>query len=105
MSEKESVIKTLKEFKSKASNELHINKMFLFGSRASGKPNRWSDIDLIIVSDNFANMRFRKRATKMYDYWNFDYPIDFLCYTQKEFKKLSKQVTIVSEAIKNGIEV
>jgi len=40
----------------------------------------------------------------MYDYWNLDLPVDFLCYTPKEFNKLKKQISIVKEAIENGIE-
>ena len=105
MGKKESILKTLRNFKLQTSNEIPIKKMYLFGSFARGTPHRWSDIDLIIVSNEFKKLKFRKRATKMYDYWNIDYPVDFLCYTPEEFNKLKKQVTIVREAVKEGIEI
>ena len=41
----------------------------------------------------------------MYDYWSLKYPVDFLCYTPEEFNKLKKQITIVREAVENGIEI
>lgn len=95
----------LKKFKLRVNKEMHIEKMLLFGSRAVGKTCDWSDIDLIIVSDRFKNLKFRRRSTKMYDYWDSDYPVDFLCYTIKEFNIQKKQIGIVGEAVKDGVEI
>jgi len=33
------------------------------------------------------------------------YPVDFLCYTPEEFEKLRKRISIVSVALKTGIEI
>jgi predicted nucleotidyltransferase len=95
----------LKKFKVKLSEEIPIKKMYLFGSRAHGKPHRWSDFDLIIVSPEFRNKKSFRRATGFYKYWTIDYPVDFLCYTPEEFEKLSKQITIVRQAVKEGISI
>jgi len=105
MDKREAIIDGLKEFKKNLSKKLQINKMIFFGSRVSGDPNRWSDIDLIIISPEFRRKKFRNRALGFYKCWNLDYPVDFLCYTPEEFKKKSKQVTILREAVKNGIEI
>ena len=102
---KRNIIKLLENFKIQTSRELPIQKLILFGSMAKENARKWSDIDLVIVSNNFKKLKFRKRATKMYDYWNLDYPVDFLCYTPEEFNKLKKQITIVKEAVENGIEI
>ena len=80
-------------------------KIIFFGSRSHGKPGKWSDIDLVIVSSKFRRLNFFKRGAKMYDYWKLNYPVDFLCYTPEEFNKLKKQITIVKEAVENGIEI
>lgn len=40
---------------------IHVQKAILFGSYASGKENEWSDIDLAIVSNDFAGNRFEDR--------------------------------------------
>jgi hypothetical protein len=41
----------------------------------------------------------------MYKFWNYDLPVDFLCYTPEEFERMKKMITIVSHAVKEGIEV
>ena len=95
----------LKSFRQRVNKDIPIERMILFGSRAEGTANRESDVDLIIVSSRFKRWDFFKRGAKMYDYWDIGYPVDFLCYTPEEFNKLSKQITLVSEAIKKGIEL
>lgn len=105
MDRKKIIKKKLKGFKESASKDFPINKMYFFGSRAKGKPHRYSDIDLIIVSPKFRRLDFFKRGARMYDYWKLKYPVDFLCYTPEEFNRLKKQITIVREAVKEGIEI
>lgn len=105
MDNKKTIIKKLKEFKNKLKKEFQVNKIIFFGSRASGKPYEDSDIDLIIVSKDFKDKKFRYRSIGFYNYWNLDYPVDFLCYTPEEFNKLKNQITIVREAVKEGIEI
>ncbi len=95
----------LKRFKIKTSADTPIQKLILFGSRTTGKAKEDSDVDLILISEKFKRLNFIKRAAKMYDYWDLNLPVDFLCYTPKEFEKLRKQVSIVSEALKKGIEI
>lgn len=50
-------------------------------------------------------MDFIERGSKMYDYWNILYPVDFLCYTPEEYEKLRKEITIVKQALDEGIEI
>jgi len=67
----------LVEFKGKVNKDFPVERMILFGSAATGKAARNSDIDLIIVSKKFKDMNFIKRASKMYNYWELKYPVDF----------------------------
>lgn len=104
---KSEIINIVKNFKRKAAKKYGIKKAILFGSQATGKTRKWSDIDLLIVSP-----KIKKRVefmSKLYGEWhikqNINYPVDFICYTPEEFNRLSKQVTIVSQAIKEGIEI
>lgn len=105
MGEKRIIISQLADVKRKISRDYPIDRMIFFGSRASGKPHKWSDIDLIIVSDKFKKLDFIQRGAKMYNYWSLKYPVDFLCFTPEEFRARAKKISIVSEAIKNGIEI
>ena len=105
MDKRKYLIKSLRKFKVNLNKIVSIKKMIFFGSIAYGKPHKWSDIDLIIVSQKFKNKKFRYRPIGFYKYWKLDYPVDFLCYTPDEFNKLKKQITIVKEASNKGIEI
>ena len=105
MGKNSKIIEELKKFRIQLKNNIEVDKMIFFGSRAKGKFNKYSDIDLIIVSKDFTGKRFRYRPLGFYKYWNLDYPVDFLCYTPEEFNKLKKQITIIREAVKEGIEI
>lgn len=79
--------------------------MILFGSRARGKVHRYSDVDLLIVSEKFRRKDVIDRAYPLYLEWDLDYPVDFLCYTPEEFRRLSRRVSIVREALREGIAI
>jgi hypothetical protein len=103
--DRKETIRLLSLFKSKVNKKFPIKRMIFFGSRAGGKPHKDSDIDLIIVSPGFRGLNFFKRGYNMYKFWNYDLPVDFLCYTPEEFERMKKMITIVSHAVKEGIEV
>lgn len=42
-------------------NSIHIRKAFLFGSQASRRSDKWSDIDIALVSDDFEGIRFNDK--------------------------------------------
>ena len=95
------LIEQLKEFKQRNK----ITKLYLFGSMVSGKTHQSSDVDLLVVAKRFRGKGLLERAPGLYMDWNLDYPVDFLCYAPEEFEKLRKQITIVKEAVENGIEI
>ncbi|HLD41764.1 MAG TPA: nucleotidyltransferase domain-containing protein [archaeon] len=99
--EKTELIKALKKFK----KQNRIEKLYLFGSQAIGKTHKWSDVDLIVVSGRFKGKGNLERSPELHLSWNLDYPVDLLCYTPEEFDRLKKRVSIVSEALKEGIEI
>lgn len=39
----------------------HISKAYIFGSHANGKVDRWSDIDVAVISPQIGNDRFEER--------------------------------------------
>jgi len=102
---KEKSLGIIKIFAGKLMRDFSVKRIILFGSRAVGRARRDSDIDLIIVSEDFEGMDFFERVYKMYEYWETSVPVDFLCYTSKEFERLKKRISIVSEALENGVVV
>ena len=54
--------KTVKSYIEQLENiGIHVQQAILFGSYANGKFDEWSDIDLAIVSNDFAGNRFEDR--------------------------------------------
>ena len=74
MPKREDLIEELKRFKTKISKDMPIQKLILFGSRATGKAGKDSDVDLMVVSKNFKKLNFIRRAAKMYDCWDSKLP-------------------------------
>lgn len=102
---KAEIIDGIMEFKKDSSRDFHIEEIIVFGSLVSGRMKKDSDIDLIIVSKEFRGKKFFKRGIGLHKYWKLDYPVDFICFTPEEFKEKSKQVSIVSQAIKEGMRL
>ena len=105
--ERTKIIRVVKKFENELRGKYQIEKIIIFGSQARGEAKKDSDIDLIVVSKNIKNkMKF---LSGLYHEWHLnqkiDYPVDFLCYTPEEFEKKSKQITIVREAVKEGIVI
>jgi len=103
--EKTEIIEGIKRFRKESSREFGIEKIIVFGSFVAGKFGRDSDIDIIIVSKSFRGKKFFKRGIGLHKYWTLDYPVDFLCYTPEEFREKSRKISIVNQAIKEGMEL
>jgi len=96
------VIKLIKKFRDGIKN-LSLDKMILFGSYARNKQSESSDVDLLVVSDDFENVKSFKRAKDLYLDWDVDVDVDFVCLTNKELKRKKNEVGIISEALKEGV--
>ncbi|MEK6969366.1 MAG: nucleotidyltransferase domain-containing protein [Nanoarchaeota archaeon] len=105
MDKRTALITELKRFKKDLSKEVPIKKMILFGSQATGKTHKWSDVDLLIVSGKFKRKKAYQRLRGLYDHWHAKKPVDFLCYTPKEFNKLKGETSLVRNIAKKGIKI
>ena len=98
-----SLLSRIRAFKSAIAKKHGVEKMVLFGSRATGKASKDSDVDLMLVSRKFEGKSSLKRAVPFYSEWRLGYPVDFICYTPDEFERLSKKATLVKWALEHGI--
>lgn len=103
--ERTKLLERPRQFKSRIENKYNIDRLTVFGSVARGSYERDSDVDLIIVGDEFKGKSVLKRAVPFYLEWDPLCPVDILCYTPEEFESKKRQVSIVQEALKEGIEV
>ncbi len=104
MGEREDLIKGVRKFKERLSRERKTERVILFGSRLRKVHRRDSDVDLIIVSPSFRGVK-SSRSFGLRKYWTLDLPVDFICYTPDEFEEKKRQVSIVSEALKDGVVI
>ncbi len=86
------------------------DEMWLWGSRAYGSPDEYSDIDLIVVSKEFLDLKFTKRMYRFIESIGLlkdrnAEVVDVLCYTPDEFARKKEQISIINEAIKKGIRI
>ena len=80
--------------------------LIVFGSRARGQGAADSDIDLIVVSERFRDVRFPNRMGQFLNTVWPDVHVDALCYTPEEFDYLlHAQPPFVREAVANGIRI
>lgn len=89
-------------------SKLDIDRAVLFGSVARGAADKDSDIDLIIISNQFKKMNLAKRLTLLSHLRGrefLNWPMDILGYTADEFDELSKVSTMFAEAKSQGIVI
>ena len=88
--------------------DIGIEKLVVFGSRARDDFREESDIDLLIVSQDFENTAWNKRPKPFYKNWNYDkMPIpEFICLTPEEFEERKhKDPHIVRTAVEEGVSI
>ncbi len=87
---------------------IHINKIILFGSYAKGTANKYSDIDIAVISNDFKDMNLLRRfefiglalaKAKIMD------PVEVRVYTEEEFETKREGTFVCDEIKAKGIEV
>jgi uncharacterized protein len=87
--DKKAALEIIAKFqKSLESKGLRIAKLVLFGSYATGKQHEWSDIDLVVVSEDFVGKDFWQRICILSDaiYETRAVPIEAVALTPAEWE-------------------
>ena len=72
------------------SQQFPLRKAIGFGSRFSGTPHAYSDLDLVLVSPAFENINFANRPFAVWKAIKPDIHLDVFCYTEDEYQELAK---------------
>lgn len=80
-------------------------RVLAFGSRVTGEPHRYSDLDLIVVADTFEGTPWLDRSVAVLNAIGAPFAMDVLCYTPEEFARKSKEIGIVRTAVETGTEL
>ena len=103
MAKETDIQRITKRYIQKLARSMTINKAILTGSWATGKYLEDSDVDLIIVSDDFSKMTLSERLSYLQKNWKNRVPLEAFGYTVEEFQKLRQRSTYVRDAIRDGI--
>jgi predicted nucleotidyltransferase len=101
----EETLAEVKQFLEALEQDWPLERAILFGSRARGDQLRYSDVDLLPVSDAFEGIAFPDRPSKLYQHWRGGLPLEILCYTPTEFYKKRQMIGLVQDAVKEGISL
>jgi len=99
------VERELRQFRTALAKEFRITRMILFGSRARGEHLCTSDVDLIVVSPDFAGVPFLRRIREVLALWESDLDLEVLPYTPEEFERKKEEIGIVAVAAREGVEI
>jgi len=94
-----------KNYVRRLARNITIHQAILTGSRATGSYLEDSDVDLIIVSDDFSKMLLPERLRYLQKQWKSKIPLEAFGYTVNEFRSLQRKSTYVKEAVRTGIEL
>ena len=76
-----------------------------FGSRTRGEGLTHSDLDLIIVSERFQNVRWLERPVMVILALGLSFGVDLLCYTPDEYSRKREELGIVRTASLEGVRL
>ena len=98
---KRDLIRLLSQFKKALENQnIHVEKMILYGSWAKKSQREDSDIDVVVISKDFENKKYWERidllSNAIYDIFA---PIEAVALTPKEW---NKKESFVCEYARNG---
>ena len=99
------VMTKLKRFyKAIEENGIRVNKIILYGSHASGKFHKDSDIDVAVISPDFGKDRFEEGVKLRRIAGKIDYLIEPVPLSTKSYKK-DTWVPLIYEIRTKGIEI
>ena len=85
--------------------EIRPARVILFGSRARGDQRALSDYDLLVVSPRFRGVPWVERAPMVYRLWDLPLDLEPICLTPEEFRRRRRELSIIGEAVREGIAV
>ena len=85
---------------------IKAKKIIVFGSYANGVPRKDSDIDLVVISDDFQNLDLWERLSLLGEATiGIKSPLEILGYTEKEYEEKGRGSFIGDEVKAGGVEV
>ena len=87
---------------------IRVSRIILYGSQATGRVEEHSDIDIVVISDDFKGMNILERLETLglaMAKGRIMEPIEPLGYTEEEFSSKDRGTFIGDEVKTKGIEI
>jgi predicted nucleotidyltransferase len=92
----------VKEYVNELESIIKVQKVILYGSYASGRPNEWSDVDIAIISSDFEGMnRLERQELLASKHLNCSPYLEPLGYSLKEYEN-AHPLTFLGEIKRTG---
>jgi predicted nucleotidyltransferase len=98
---KRELVRFLKRLK----RELGVVEVYIFGSRVYGNPLLESDLDMIVVSEEFGKRSFIENMELLSRTWDGSFTVEMFPYTPEQLRRYAERKTVVSEALRKGIRI
>ncbi|MEN3047556.1 MAG: nucleotidyltransferase domain-containing protein [Candidatus Caldarchaeales archaeon] len=95
----------LARFLRRLKRELNVTEVYLFGSRVYGTPLVDSDLDMLVVSEEFGKRSFVENAMLVSGLWDGSFTIEAFPYTPAQVEAFRERKAVVREAVTKGIRV
>jgi predicted nucleotidyltransferase len=95
----------LARFLKRLKRELGVVEVYIFGSRVYGNPLLESDLDMIVVSEEFGKRSFIENMELLSRMWDGSFTVEMFPYTPEQLRKYAERKTVVSEALRKGIRI
>ena len=84
---------------------IKVDAAILFGSTATNNRLAESDIDLIIISEDFKQMALPQRFLILQKNWQSKTDLEAFGFTKEEFDNLKNKSIVLQEAVEYGIKL
>lgn len=95
-------LKTIEEVKKRLIKIYNPLEIYIFGSYAWGKPDEDSDLDLLVVVEDYKQNQYKDLVTGHKALMDMSLSKDILLFNKKEFEKKSKDVTEFCYKVKHS---
>ncbi len=103
MAKEEDAQRLARNYVRRLARDITVRQVILTGSLATGSYLEDSDVDMIIVSDDFSKMPLPERLRYLQKQWKSRIPLEAFGYTVNEFRTLRRKSTYVKEAVRTGV--
>ncbi len=95
----------LARFLRRLRDTMNVREVYIFGSRVYGEPLRESDLDIIVVSEEFGGRSFIENMEAVSRPWDGSFTIEVFPYTPEQLKRFMRRKSVVAEAVRKGVRI